>query len=1059
MAQNNFSQQLLNAMTFRCIGPVRGGRVIAVAGDPIDPATFYFGAVAGGMWKTTDAGTTWLPIADKVLKTGSVSDICVAPSDPNVIYIGMGESTIRVDVSHGDGVYKSTDAGQSWSHCGLAETRHIGRVRVHPKNPDIVWVAALGHAFGPNKERGVYKSTDGGKSWRQVLFKSKLAGAIDLTLDPRNPDILYASVWQVYRNFWELNSGGPDSGIWKSTDGGESWTEITKNPGLPKADILGKIGLSASPVQAGRVYALVEAKEGKGMYRSDDFGATWTFTSGNPALSNRPWYYLHVHADTQQAATVYVNNLEFLKSTDGGKNWTAIPTPHGDNHGLWIDPNNNRRMIQSNDGGANVSFNGGDSFSTIFNQLTGQFYNMDVDDQFPYRVYGTQQDNSSLRVTSDTISGSIGWSNTEITGTGESGYIAVHPQDPNIVYVGAVGSSPGGQGSLQRCDMRSGQIQLINVWPDDSHGVGVGSMKIRFPWTFPILFSPHDSNVLYTCGNIAFRTTNEGHSWEAISPDLTRADMSKLGPSGGQITLDTSGAEHYATISTFRESSLQKGLLWAGSDDGLVHVSKDGGKNWENVTPKDLPEWTLMRTVEPSPFDAGTCYLAGTRYKLDDPAPYLYKTTDFGKSWKKITSGIAEDDYVRVVRCDPTHAGYLYCGTETGVYVSTDDGKNWQRWQANLPNTPVYDMRVKHGDLIIATHGRGFWIMDDISRIYNAPAKAPKKAHLFAPRTTYRILPDLFSSWMPSEGRVYGMGDGSASTVIGKRTETGTIERQFLDCGEGAPRGAVISYYLPEELAADSNVSLKILDAQGKVVRTFTLKPVGYDKLDDNKKALNPGPWLSGKAGVNKFAWNLHSEGSVKVLGNKTAGEANEGPFVVPGTYQVQLSVGDTTLTESFEVVNDPRVKTTQKVLEEQIKLQQRMLDKISEAHKAVNRLREIREQLDGWKKRATTAGEVVAAADAILGKLAKIEDVLILPGDQKDTYSLGQPTRLNAKLAGLLPIVATADAKPTKQALELFAIYSQGIDEQVKELDKVVKNDVKAFNNLLRTARIPAVV
>ncbi len=1055
MTQPTFTQQLLKHMRFRNIGPVRGGRVISAVGIPDDPATYFFGAVAGGLWKTSDAGVTWVPIADEFLKTGSVSDIAIAPSDPNVIYVGMGESTIRTDVSFGDGVYKSTDGGKTWNHCGLAETRHIGKVRIHPKNPDIVWVAALGHAFGSNKERGIYKSTDGGKNWKQVLFKSKTAGAIDLTFDPRTPDTLYASIWQVYRNFWELSSGGEESGIWKSTDGGETWTDITRNQGLPKG-LLGKIGLSASPVQAGRVFALVEAKEGKGMYRSDDFGTTWTLTSDNQELYNRPWYYMHVHTDPQSADIVYVNNLNFVKSTDAGKTWTNIPTPHGDNHGLWIDPNNNRRMIQSNDGGANISFNAGESFSSIYNQPTGQIYHMDVDNQFPYNVYGTQQDNSSMRVPSDTISGAICWSDCAVTGTGESGYIAVHPDDPNIIYVGAVGSSPGGQGSLQRCDMRTGHIQLVNVWPDEAHGVGVGKMKYRFPWTFPILFSPHDSKVLYTCGNIVFRTNNEGHSWEAISPDLTRADMSKLGASGGPITLDTSGAEHYATLYTFRESALEKGLFWAGSDDGLVHVSKDGGANWHNVTPKDLPEWTLIRTVEPSPFDKDTCYVAATRYKLDDPTPYIYKTTDAGKTWKKITSGIGEEDYVRVVRCDPNKPGMLYCGTETGVYVSFDDGKNWQRWEANLPATPVYDMVVKHGDLILGTHGRGFWIMDDLARLYSVPAKAPKKAHLFAARRTHRILPDLFASWMPNEGKVYGLGLGSSATIIAKKNETGLIERQYLDCGEGAARGVVVSYSLPEDLAADSKASIAFLTEKGEVVREFGLKPADAAKWDENKKLMNPGPWLNNKAGINKFIWDLHTTGALKVLGNKTAGEANEGPYALPGIYQVRLTVGDTVLTETFEVVNDPRVKTPAKVLDEQFKLHRRMVDKVSDAHRAVTQIRTVREQLEGWKKRADA--KISEEADKILKKLATIEDMLMLPGEQKNTYGLNQHFRLNATLATLIPVVASADARPTKAAIEMFGIYSAQIDEQVKALDKVMKNDVKAFNNLVKAAKVPAV-
>ena len=743
---STLTQNLLQSMTFRCIGPPRGGRVVAVAGDPTEPGVFYFGAVAGGVWKTDDAGTTWRNISDGYFNSSPVGALTVSESDPNVIYAGMGETAIRTDIVHGDGVYRSSDGGTTWTHLGLTDTRYIGEIRVHPKNPDIVYVAALGHVFGPNEERGVFRSRNGGQSWEKVLYKNEGAGAIDIALDPRNPDVLYASIWQAHRNFWELSSGGPDSGIWKSLDGGDTWTDITRNKGLPQDGILGKIGLAASPAKPGRVWALIESDTKPGMFRSDDFGETWTFLSDKQDLRYRPWYYMHVTADPLDAETVYVNNLSLWKSNDGGSTYVEIPTPHGDNHDLWIDPKDNRRMVQGNDGGANVSFNGGLSWSTIYNQLTAQFYTVETDNQFPYRVYGTQQDNSSISVPSDTICGAIAWGDCYPAGTGESGYIAVHPDNPNIVYVGAVGSSPGGTGALQRYDHSTGQIQLINVWPQANSGYGADNLKYRFPWTYPILFSPHDPDILYTCGNHAFRSTDEGHSWQPISPDLTRADKSKLKASGGPITKDTSGAEHYATIYTFRESPHEPGVFWSGSDDGLVYLSRDGGENWVDVTPPDLPEWSYIRTVEPSPHDPATLYLAATRYKLDDPAPYIYRTTDYGQTWRKIVDGIPEDDFIRVVRADPERAGLLYAGSETGLYVSMDDGGSWQRWAGNFPVTPVYDMKIKEGDLVIGTHGRSFWIMDDLTPLRQLKDDLDDSGvHLFQPRPAYRILPDLFA--------------------------------------------------------------------------------------------------------------------------------------------------------------------------------------------------------------------------------------------------------------------------------------------------------------------------
>jgi photosystem II stability/assembly factor-like uncharacterized protein len=1060
-------QALLNALTWRCIGPPRGGRVVAVAGDPSRPNIYYFGAVAGGVWKTVDAGVTWTNVSDGFFKSSSVGALAVADSDPNVIYAGMGETTIRTDVSFGDGVYKSTDGGQSWKHLGLAETRHIGKIRIHPHNPDLVYVAALGHAFGPNEERGVYRSHDGGKSWQKVLFKSDKAGAVDLSFDPHHPAVIYASIWEAHRNFWELSSGGPDSGLWKSSDGGDTWQEISRAPGLPQEGLLGKIGVAASPAQPGRVWALIESTVEPGLYRSDDYGATWQKLTDKQDLRYRPWYYSHLIADPVDPDTLYVMNLGAWKSTDGGKTFVEIPTPHGDNHDLWIDPHNNQRMIQGNDGGACISFNGGATFSSIYNQLTAQFYNIAADNQWPYRVYGTQQDNSSISVPSDAAGGAITWGDCYAAGTGESGFIAVHPEDANIVYVGAVGSSPGGGGALQRYDHRTGHIQLINVWPEPYGGTGPKELKYRFPWTFPILFSPHDPGVLYTTANVVFRSRDEGLSWEPISPDLTRNDPSKLEPSGGPITKDTSGAEHYCTISTLRESPHEPGVFWSGSDDGLVYLSQDGGESWQNVTPPDLPEWSLIRTVEPSPHDPATLYLAATRYKLDDPAPYLYKTNDYGQTWQKIVNGLPADDYTRVIRADPTQPGLLYAGTETGLYLSLDDGGSWYRWEGNLPVTPIYDLLIKENELIAGTHGRSLWVMDDLTQLHQfaaaSTAAASAPAYLFAPRPTHRVLLDLFSAFYPGdEGKSYGIGLGKAVMGVSKKNEFGQLETTILDGGKGRERGVVINYWLATAPTAETKLSLAFLDAEGQLVREFTTKPAGYDKLDDKAKALDPGPWLPIKAGMNRFLWDMRYPGATKVPGNKTAGEANQGPLVLPGSYTVRLTVGDQALTQPLTIVNDPRVQTPMEQLQAQLALLQEIYGKLSACHKGVNLLRDVRTQAKSWGERVgkREQGKAIAeATDALVKKLDAIEEVLILPGEQTDTFGLNKRVRLNAKLSSLIPIVASADRPPTRQARELYTVYAGQIDEQLAQLQALLDSDLEALNSLIQETSLPAIL
>jgi len=1055
-----------DALKFRCIGPPRGGRVVAVAGHPTQSNVFYFGAVAGGVWKTVDGGTYWENITDGQFNVSSVGAIAVSEADPNVIYAGTGESTIRLDVSWGDGVYKSTDGGETWKNVGLRDSHHIGEIRIHPQDPDTAYVAALGHAFGPNDERGVYRTTDGGETWERVLHVSDRAGGVDLTLDVTNPRIIYATIWQVHRHFWELVSGGPDSGLWKSTDGGDSWTDISRNPGLPQEGILGKIGVSVSPAKPSRIWAIVEAEgEKSGVYRSDDRGATWEHLTNNQDLLNRPWYYLHIFADPQDPDTVYVNNLKMWKSIDGGKEWSEITTPHGDNHDLWIDPADPQRMINGNDGGACVSFNGGETWSTIYNQLTGQYYHLDVDNQQPYHVYGTQQDNSSIAVPSATEKGAIPWGDCYPAGTGESGYIAVKPDDSNIVYVGAVGSSPGGGGALQRYDHRTKQIRLVTVWPEPFSGFGPKEMKYRFPWTFPILFSPHDTNVLYTCGNHVFRTTDEGSSWEILSPDLTRNDESKLEASGGPLTLDTSGAEHYCTISTFIESAHQKGLFWAGSDDGLIHVSEDGGGSWRNVTPPELPEWSFVTVIEPSVHDASTVYVAATRYKLDDYRPYLFKTTDLGQSWQRLDGSFPQNEITRMLRADPEREGLLYAGTESGVFVSFDDGGSWQRIPGNLPVAPVYDMIVKDGDLVVATHGRSFWILDDLTPLRQVSSLEESEeggARLFAPRETLRRWLPWTVSGARGDARNYALAFGQLITFRDEEDDTGGSTRRVLDGGENPPHGAIVYYTLPGDA---EDVSLTFLDAAGNEIRSYGPKPA-KEEMEKEKEESPSVQYIPTSAGLNRFVWNMRYADAEQLPGDPFTEKSVTGAMAPPGTYQVRLSVDGESQTASFEIYIDPKLDRSEASMQAQFDLWQEVNAKLTETHQAVKRLRKARERVTAMAEMVgeseadeQTKSAVKERAEQIGEQLGEVEAQLVQPEAKVAFDRLRLQTMLNARLHNLISVVSAADDAPTKQTYDVFGELSTKVDAEFDRLESILGESVADFNAAVQAADVPPVV
>jgi len=1018
-------QNILKGLRWREIGPFRGGRVTAVSGVTSQPFVYYFGATGGGVWKTTDGGINWLPVSDEYFKTGSVGAIGVAESDPNVIYVGMGESPVRGNVSHGDGVYKSTDAGKTWKHVGLDDTRQIGRVRVHPRNPDIVYVAAMGHLFGPNEQRGVFRSTDGGKNWQKVLYRSNKAGAVDLILDPANPNNIYAGFWEILRTPYSLESGGPGGGVFKSTDGGDTWTEITRNPGLPRG-IVGKVGITVSPVNPERVWAIIEAEDG-GVFRSDNAGRTWTKVNEQRALRQRAWYYTRIYADTQNADAVYVLNVGFFKSNDGGRTYTTIGVPHGDNHDLWIAPTDSNRLINSNDGGANVSFNGGRSW-TEQDQPTAQFYRVAVDNDFPYNIYGAQQDNSTVKIASRTLDSGIDRTHWHDVGGCESGWIAPHPKDSNIVFAGCYG------GFISRYDHRTGQLRNINVWPDNPMGAGAEAMKYRFQWNFPILFSPHDPNVLYTAGNRLFKSTNEGHSWEAISPDLTRDDKTKQGPSGGPITKDNTSVEYYCTIFTVMESPVEKGTIWTGSDDGLVYVARDGGKNWSNVTPKNImPEWIQINTIEASPHDAATAYIAATMYKSDDFKPYLYKTSDYGKTWKKITAGIPDTAFTRVIREDPNRRGLLYAGTETGMYVSYDDGESWQSLQMNLPVVPITDLAVhkREKDLVASTQGRSFWVLDDLGALHQMADAAKVDAYLFKPEDAYR---------MPGGG---GFG-GPGATV-----------------GQNPPAGAVIYYYLKSKPTGE--VKLEIADGAGKTIRTLMSRAAGEGAPPAPQEGFFGGGGgaarLPAEAGLNRFIWDLRYADASRFPGLIMWAGSTQGPRAVPGNYQVKLTVDGKTQTQTFAVKKDPRIATTDAEFAKQFDLLIKIRDKVSETHDSIIQIRDVRKQIEEIAGRSRDNKTIADAARALNAKLTAVEEELYQTKNQSNQDPLNYPIRLNNKLAALTGVVSSADAPPTEQAYAVYEDLVAKINVQLQRLGEILRADLPAFNKAVRDQNVPPVI
>ena len=988
---------LFKDLRWRGIGPYRGGRALAVEGVSGAPGTFYFGAAAGGVWKTIDSGATWKPIFDGQ-PIASIGAIAVAPSNHDVIYVGSGEGALRGNITFGDGVYKSTDGGKDWANIGLRDTRQIGALIVDPKNPDVVLVAAIGHAFGPNAERGVFRSSDGGKTWKKTLYKDENTGAIDVTFDPHDANIVYAALWQVRRQPWNFSSGGAGSGLYRSGDGGVTWTPLRGN-GLP-GGILGRIDVSVSGADSKRVYAMIEAEQG-GLYRSDDAGQHWSRISEDGRIRQRAWYFSKVYADPKAVDTVYVLNTGMLRSEDGGKSWNLVAATHGDHHGLWIDPADPKRIANANDGGASVSLDGGSTWSTQENQPTAQFYHVAVDNRFPYWVYGAQQDNSNLAVASADDEGVIGPRSWYPAGGGECGFVLPDPRDASIIYSNS-------ENFIGRYDKKREQVQDISAWPVDNSGHPAGELAHRFNWTSPLALSPHDPDTMYVASEVVWKTTDHGNSWTIISPDLTRNDKSKQQASGGPLTRDITSVEYYDTIFALAESPQAKGLLWAGSDDGLVHLSNDGGAHWSNVTPKQLAPWSTVSMIEPSPHSADVAYLAVDRHKLDDIAPYAWKTADRGKTWTRITAGLPANAVVHAVREDPARAGLLYAGTEVGVFVSFDDGAHWQSLQQNLPVTPVHDLVVKNDDLVAATHGRSFWILDNVTPLRQiTAASAAQDVLLFKPQTALRLAyPDEVNTRRP--------------------------------VGANPPAGTLIDYYLKAK--PEGEVTVDIVDAQGTVMRhlssTQTTKEIQPPEWPDQ---IVPNDKIPASAGMNRLVWDLRMNDPEQIPGAFYAGLAPRGPRVAPGDYTVKLTVAGKSYTQALTMKADPRSAGKLEDIRAKIDLQLAAVHDIDRLHHAVNEIRAARERLHKAQA-ALKQGDATAAKriETQLAALDPIEQELMQVNMKGSEANLAFPGKLNELFATFAATQDDADTAPTRQHREMYEALHRQLQAQLTKWESV---------------------
>ena len=1001
------SEEYFSAVEWRNIGPFRGGRSAAVTGVSGKANLFYMGSTGGGVWKTNDAGNTWQNISDGFFG-GSVGSVAISESDNNVIYVGMGEKTVRGNVSSGDGVWKSENAGKTWKHVGLKNSRHIPRMRIHPKNSDIVFAGVMGDLYKPTQERGVYKTTDVGETWRKVLFSNENAGVIDLIIDPNNPRILYATTWNVRRTPYSLSSGGDGSALWKSTDEGETWTNISTNKGLPDG-IWGIAGVTVSPVNSDIVYALIENKKG-GVYKSFDAGKTWRLINSERKLRQRAWYYTRLYADTQDENILYVLNVRYHKSTDGGRTYKTYNAPHGDHHDLWIAPEDNQRMIIGDDGGAQISFDAGENWSTYMNQPTSQFYRVTTDNHFPYRILAAQQDNSTVRISHRTDGSFISESDWSSTAGGESAHLAADPLNPDIVYGGSYG------GLLTRVNHKTNETRAINVWPDDPMGHGAEDFKYRFQWNFPIFFSPNNKKRLYAASNHLHVTENEGQSWKIISPDLTRNDPKTLGPSGGPITKDNTGVEYYGTIFAATESPFEPGLIYTGSDDGLVYVSKDNGATWNNITPKKMPEWMMINCIEVDPFNKGGAYIVGTKYKTGDYAPYIYKTENYGKSWKQITNGIASEDFTRALRADPKRKGLLYAGTERGMYISFDDGDNWQTFQQNLPIVPITDLTIKNDNLIAATQGRSLWIIDDLTPLHQLNSSTLKEdVVLYRPKDAYNM--------------------------IGGRGRTSRT------AGTNHPGGVAVNFYIKEKGDKDV-VSLTFYDKNDNAIKTFSTKP---DK--DNKDGK-----LSVKDGNNIFYWNMMYDGAERVPGMILWWASLSGQMALPGDYKVELKVNDKKMSQPFSILKNPMSEATESDMKAQFDFINDINNKMTEIHKALKNVKKVRSQVGLLKKSIKDKKkhkDLIDFADKLVKDMTVVEETLYQTKSKSGQDPLNFPIRLNNKLAHLNSLTRIGNYAPTQQAIDFKNEITKQIDLELAKLNKLFNNGVKELNTKVKNSDI----